>query len=85
MERPTHPTTADLAELLFTSPLQASEAPDACQVRTAVEQCLRNWGEDGGACTACVAQEAGDHPDDFVRRMHWALAMIESAYGAQPA
>lgn len=85
MERPTHPATADLAELLFISPLQASETPDACQVRRAVEQCLRDRGADEHARIACVAQEAGDHPDDFVRRMHWVLAMIESAYGTQPA
>jgi hypothetical protein len=72
------PSTADLAEVLFASTLQASEAPTAIQIRTAVEDRLRS--ADRTACAAYVAQEAGDHPDEFARRMHWALAMVRSAY-----
>ena len=77
------PSAADLAEVLFASTLQASEAPTAEQVRTVIEQGLRIWSEDCTACLACVAQEAGDHPDEFARRMHWALEMVQSVYGAQ--
>ena len=76
------PSASDLAEVLFASTLQASETPTAAQVRTTIEHGLRVWGEDCTACLACVAQEAGDHPDEFARRMHWALAMIQSVYGS---
>jgi hypothetical protein len=77
------PSTADLAEVLFASTLQASEAPTASQVRMAVEQGLRMWSEDCMACVSCVAQEAGDHPDEFARRMHWALDTVRSVYGVR--
>lgn len=82
MESTLTPSASDLAEVLFVSTLQASEAPTAIQVRMAIEQGLRAWSEDCLACLACVAQEAGDHPDEFARRMHWALEMIQSVYGA---
>jgi hypothetical protein len=78
------PSTADLAEVLFVSTLQASEAPTASQVRTVVEQGLRAWSKDCMACVSCVAQEAGDHPDEFARRMHWALDTVRSVFGARP-
>jgi hypothetical protein len=76
------PSAADLAEVLFASTLQASEAPTAAQVRTTIEQGMRGGNQDCTACLACVAQEAGDHPDEFARRMHWALAMVQSVYGS---
>jgi hypothetical protein len=82
MATTTIPSTADLAEVLFASTLQASEAPTPLQVRTAIEQGLRVWSEDCLACISCVAQEAGDHPDAFARRMHWALRTVQSVYGA---
>jgi hypothetical protein len=75
------PGRADLAGVLFASTLQASETHTAAQIRTAIEQGLRAWYADCTACAGCVAQEAGDHPDEFVTRMHWALAMVRSAYG----
>jgi hypothetical protein len=77
------PSTADLAEVLFVSTLQASEAPTAAQVRAVVDQGLRTWIEDCMSCVSCVAQEAGDHPDEFTRRMHWALETVRSVYGAR--
>jgi hypothetical protein len=79
------PTTADLAEVLFASTLQASEAPTPTQVRMVIEKGLRAWNEECPACVARVAQEAGDHPEDFVRRMHWALETVQSVYGARQA
>jgi hypothetical protein len=77
----TYLSTADLAEVLFASTLQASEAPTPSQVRTVIEQSLRTSEDDRAACAACVAQEAGDHPDAFVLRMHWALKTVQSVYG----
>ena len=76
------PSAVDLAEVLFVSTLQESEAPTAAQVRTIIEQGLSGWSEYCAACLACVAQEAGDHPDEFARRMHWALAMVQAVYGS---
>lgn len=81
----TSPTMADLAEVLFSSTLQESECPTAEQVRTAIEQRLRDCGGDCTVCAACVAQEAGDHPDEFARRMSWALEMVENVYGVVAA
>jgi hypothetical protein len=81
MTTTTH-STADLAEVLFASTLQESECPTAAQVRTVIEQGLRTWNEDCLACVCRVAQEAGDHPDEFARRMHWALRTVRSVYGA---
>jgi hypothetical protein len=78
------PGRADLAGVLFTSTLQESEAPTVAQIRRAIEQGLRAWYEDCAACAGCVAQEAGDHPDEFVGRMHWALAMVHSVYENDP-
>jgi hypothetical protein len=77
------PSEADLAEVLFVSTLQESEAPTAEVVRAVIEQGLNAWQEDCTACLGCVAQEAGDHPDEFSRRMHWALSMVHTAYGAR--
>jgi hypothetical protein len=71
---------SDLAEVLFASPLQESENPSPLQVRAAVEETLQACGGDCAACAACVAQEAGDHPEQYVRRMRWALRTIESSY-----
>jgi hypothetical protein len=74
-------STVDLADVLFVSTLQASEAPTPKRVRRVVEETLRTCGGDCAACAACVAQEAGDHPDEYRRRMHWALETIKTVYG----
>jgi len=73
-------SVSDLAEVLFTSPLQESENPGPREVRAAVEETLAACGGDCAVCAAGVAQEAGDHPEDYVRRMRWALRTVESAY-----
>jgi|1185.fasta_scaffold559099_1 hypothetical protein len=83
MTTTTNHSTADLAEVLFASTLQASEAPTVAQIRVAIEQGLRILKDDCLACICCVAQEAGDHPDEFARRMHWALRTVQSVYGSQ--
>lgn len=77
----TNSSTADLADVLFVSMLQESEAPTPTRVRLVIEEALRISGGDCAACAACVAQEAGDHPDEYARRMHWALTTVETVYG----
>jgi len=71
---------SDLAEVLFASLLQESDDPSPVQVRAAVEDTLQACGGDCAACAGCVAQEAGDHPEQYVRRMRWALQAVRSAY-----
>jgi hypothetical protein len=70
----------DLARLLFTSPLQQLDRPTAAQVRVAVSQTLRACGGDCSFCVGYVAQEAGDHPEEYQRRMRWALATVREVY-----
>ncbi|HEU5028171.1 MAG TPA: hypothetical protein VFV01_24840 [Spirillospora sp.] len=74
-------TATDLAEILFSSGLQASDNPTPEQVRTAVDALSRTCAGDPSACAARVAQEAGDHPDTFAVRMRWALDTVHDAYG----
>jgi hypothetical protein len=71
---------SDLAEVLFASLLQESDDPSPQQVRAAILQTLRECGGNCGPCAACVAQEAGDHPEAYVRRMRWSLRTVKSAY-----
>ncbi|WP_084957912.1 hypothetical protein [Thermoactinospora rubra] len=73
-------TTADLAQVLFASPLQPSQALTPEQIRRAVETSLCACGGDPARCAAYVAQEAGDHPETYAARMRWALEAVERAY-----
>ena len=75
---------AELAEALFASALQESEHPTPRQVRAAVSASLSACLGDCTACAARVAQEAGDHPEQFLRRMRWALRTVEQVYGQEP-
>ncbi|MEU5880855.1 hypothetical protein [Spirillospora sp. NPDC047279] len=77
---PTALSTSDLARLLFTSRLQASDRPTTEQVRAAIDERLCSWGSDCGTCLASVAQEAGDHPEAYAVRMRWALDTVARAY-----
>ncbi|MFI0444798.1 hypothetical protein [Actinomadura sp. 6N118] len=72
------PTLTDLADALFASALQESDRPTPNEVRSVAEQTLRRHGAD---CLCRVAQEAGDHPEEYTRRMRWALREVEGAYG----
>ncbi|MFF5205626.1 hypothetical protein [Streptosporangium sp. NPDC000396] len=74
---PTTMSVSELAEVLFTSALQASDNPSADQVRMAIEDRLRACHADIADCVACVAQEAGDHPETYETRMRWALRVAE--------
>jgi hypothetical protein len=63
----------ELAQALFTTPLQESDHPTPGEIRAAIDDSL------AGGCAACVAyvaQEAGDHPEAYVARMGWALDAV---------
>ena len=69
-----------LAQVLFGSYLQASDRPTPGQVRAAIDDGLRSGAPGVVGFAAQVAQEAGDHPEAYADRMHWALAAVERAY-----
>ncbi|MFI0445892.1 hypothetical protein [Actinomadura sp. 6N118] len=71
-------TASDLAQVLFTTRLQASDRPTEARVRAAIADRLRVC--DADCCAAYVAQEAGDHPDAYAARMRWALTTVSHAY-----
>ena len=64
------------AEALFVSPLQGSDAPTTDEIRAAVADMLRRLGAQG--CAAMMAQEYGEHPDEAVRRMLWAIRALRT-------
>ncbi|WP_433337090.1 hypothetical protein [Spirillospora sp. CA-294931] len=65
---------SDLAQVLFTTPLQASDHPSDERIESAIHDHLTTYG--ARACAARVAQEAGDHPEAYAARMRWALATV---------
>ncbi|GLZ06932.1 hypothetical protein Acsp03_43980 [Actinomadura sp. NBRC 104412] len=69
---------SDLAQVLYTTTLQASGRPTAARVRAAIGERLLMAGPD--VCAAHVAQEAGDHPEVYRERMRWALDAVNRAY-----
>jgi hypothetical protein len=73
----------DLAHVLFASPLQEQDHATPAQVHQTVVRVLDACGGDCSVCSGYVAQEAGDHPDTYQRRMRWALATVHDVY--QPA
>jgi hypothetical protein len=83
METTHQPSLVDLAQILFASPLQPLDRPTVAQVRGTISRALNVCGGDCARYAGCVAQEAGDHPELYQRRMRWALAMIGEVY--QPA
>jgi hypothetical protein len=66
------------ADAVFASALQASQIPDAGQVRQAVAAAVRQFG--GRGCAAHVAQEFGEHPELAAARMRWALEVVAGAF-----
>jgi hypothetical protein len=73
-------SVSELAQVLFTCGLQATDDPSPGQVRAAIEARLGACHGDCAACAACVAQEAGDHPEQYAVRMRWALTTVGRAY-----
>jgi hypothetical protein len=66
-------SVSELAQILFASELQASAHPSPSQIREAIAR-LQGCSAD---CAACVAQEAGDHPEAYAARMMWALSEVK--------
>jgi hypothetical protein len=83
METTHEPSLVDLAQILFASPLQPLDRPTVPQVRGTVSRALKACGGDYSPYAGYVAQEAGDHPELYQRRMRWALATVGEVY--QPA
>jgi len=71
---------SDLAAVLFASPLQESDYASTQQVRATILEILQECGGNCDRCVACVAEEAGDHPDAYVCRMRWSLRTVAGAY-----
>lgn len=70
-------TKSRVAEALFVSDLQPSQAPSAGMIRAAVDHMLQRYGPEG--CAARMAGEFGDHPDLAVRRMLWVRRIMAAA------
>jgi hypothetical protein len=77
---PSSLNASELAQILFTSRLQASGRPSPSEVRVAIDERMADCGDDCGTCLAYVAQEAGDHPEAYAVRMRWALDSVSHAY-----
>lgn len=78
-------TTTELAQVLFATALQPSDESSPFEIREAVDERLCACGGDPTRCAAYVAQEAGDHPETYVRRMRWALDAVSGAYALAAA
>ena len=75
-----HPSiSAVRADALFVSALQRCEDPSTGQVRQAVADTVRAFGQDG--CAERMAQEFGDHPETAIERMRWAREQVGEAFG----
>ena len=72
-------TVGDLAEVLFCTSLQPSEAPDPRTVLAALAQSVRRRGNVLRECAAEVATRYGDDPDTASRRMRWSRAAVVAA------
>jgi hypothetical protein len=70
----------DLASVLFASSLQPSDDPSLDQVRRTVGDRLADGSGGRADYAAYLAQEAGDHPEAYAERMHWALGTVTRAY-----
>ena len=70
------------ADALFVSPLQRYQHPSTGQVRQAVTEAVRTFGQHG--CAERMAQEFGEHPETAVTRMRWARELVGKAFG-EPA
>lgn len=64
-----------MAEAVFASSLQPSDAPTAAEVRVAIRTSLRRHHGSRG-CAAFCAAEYGDHPVTAAARMRWAIGLV---------
>ena len=70
------------ADALFVSALQRCEHPSTGEIRQAVAEAVRAFGEHG--CAERMAQEFGDHPEAAIIRMRWAREQVGEAF-SEPA
>jgi hypothetical protein len=64
-----------MAEAVFASTLQPSDAPTPSEVSAAIRTSLRRFHGRRG-CAAVCAAEYGDHPASAATRMRWAIALV---------
>ena len=64
-----------MAEAVFASTLQPSDAPTPREVSAAIRTSLRRHHGSRG-CADVLAAEYGDHPDAAAARMRWAIALV---------
>jgi hypothetical protein len=67
------------AEALFTSGLGTGAHPSRAEATCAIRGALRTHGGVRG-CVERLADEYGDHPDTAVRRMRWALTVVDDLF-----
>lgn len=67
--------SATMAEAVFASSLQPSDAPTAAEVRVAIRTSLRRHHGSRGLAAFC-AGEYGDDPVTAVARMRWAIGLV---------
>ncbi|HEY7009380.1 MAG TPA: hypothetical protein VH395_10585 [Jatrophihabitantaceae bacterium] len=68
-------TPVTMAEAVFASTLQPSDAPTPREVNVAIRTSLRRYHGSRG-CTAVLAAEYGHDPVAAAARMRWALALV---------
>lgn|GEM_PF-2731937 len=73
-------TVAELAEVLFCTSLQPSEAPDHGTVLAAVTRSLRRCRNMLGEYAGEVAARYGDDPNTASRRMRWSRSAVVAAF-----
>lgn len=69
---------SDLARALFCTQVRPGDDTTPESVRAAIEAELKE--HDPSTCLCEVAQEAGDHPELYSRRMSWCLQTVKAAY-----
>lgn len=69
-------TRTRVAEALFVSDLQPTDAATPAMVRAAVDQMIQRYGVEG--CAARMASAFGDQPERAVRRMLWVHRTISA-------
>jgi hypothetical protein len=82
MDTTSSPPLPICAKALFVSSVQQSDRLPADDLRSAISRILMIHG--GHRVDELVAQEAGDHPELYQRRMQWALRSAALAYSTAP-
>ena len=78
-------TMGDLAEALFCSSLQPSDAVDAAQVHAAIDASLRSHHGQIRECAEELAASYGKDPEITCLRMRWARSVVARTFPAARA